>query len=55
MTEVTWHEFTLGVYVEAETEDEAWKKLQPALEALNAVDPEGDATAEHVGFMVLEK
>jgi len=53
--EYTWHEFQIGVYVEADTQEEAWRKLQPSIKALNDVDPEGDATVEYIGFMCMDR
>lgn len=44
-----WFEFNVGLYVEAETDEEAFRKLLPVLEAANKIDPEGDAQCELVG------
>lgn len=38
-----WFEFTIGLYVEAQTDEDAFRILQPVLEAANKLDPEGDA------------
>lgn len=46
---IPWWEFQVGLFVEAETQEEALKKLLPVLEAANKVDPEGDAQIELVG------
>jgi hypothetical protein len=46
-----WYEFQLGIYVEAESEDEAWRKMQPLFDLANKIDPEGDATVEYVGVI----
>lgn len=45
-----WHEFVIGLYVEADTQQEAWDKISPALQILEKLDPEGEATVEHVGI-----
>lgn len=44
-----WFEFNIGLYVEAQTDEDAFRILAPVLEAANKIDPEGDAQIELVG------
>jgi hypothetical protein len=40
------YEYTFGVYVEAEDEQDAWEKVRPISEALDKIDVEGDSASE---------
>lgn len=44
-----WFEFQVGLYVEAETEDEAMRKLSTLMTVADELDPEADAQCEMVG------
>lgn len=41
-----WFEFTIGLYVEAVTDEDAFRILAPVIEAANKIDPEGEAKVE---------
>lgn len=41
-----FYEYEIGVLIEADSEEEAWQKLQPALRAAHDVDVEGEEVAE---------
>ena len=44
-----WYEFEIGLYVEAESPEEAWEKLAPLVELANSIDPEGNAQIQEHG------
>ena len=45
-----WYEFQVGFYVEAESQDEAFKKAVHVVDVANDVDPEGDAQIELIAI-----
>lgn len=40
------YEYTFGVYVEADNEQDAWEKVRAVSETLDTIDVEGDSVTE---------
>jgi len=45
------YEYTFGVYVEADNEDEAWERVRAVSELLDRIDVEGDSATEGAGLL----